>query len=52
MFFVLLKLLYNLEKLNCFLNGFVKKNAVFFLVIKYKLILWVFNNIDWGDGFI
>lgn len=38
--------------MNCFLNGSVKKNAVFFLVIKHKLILRVLNNIDWGDGFI
>lgn len=51
-FFVLPKSLHNLEKLNCFLNGSVKKNAVFFLVIKHKLILRVLNNIDWGDGFI
>lgn len=51
-FFVLPTSLHNLEKLNCFLNGSVEKNAVFFLVIKHKLILRVLNNIDWGDGFI
>lgn len=32
------------------MNGSVKKNTT--LILKQKLILRVFNNIDWSEGFI